>query len=81
MVYTHENIKSNERLSIFNGAASIVTNSFVTGFLPLFAIGVLGATNQQIGLLSSLPSLMSMIAIIPGAIWINKLETKKSLQA
>ena len=77
MVYTPENIKGNEKLSILNGAASIVTNSFVTGFLPLFAIGVLGATNQQIGLLSSLPSLMSMIAMIPGAIWINKLETKK----
>jgi MFS family permease len=78
MNYTSEHVKNNEKLSILNGAASIVANSLVSGFIPLFAIGVLGATNQQVGLISSLPSLMSMLAMIPAAIWINRLETKKA---
>ncbi|WP_235848421.1 MFS transporter [Litchfieldia alkalitelluris] len=81
MEYSAKVIKYNEKISIWNGAASIITNSFITSFIPLFAIGVLGASNQQIGLLSSLPPLMSMIAMIPGAIWINKLESKKKFTA
>ncbi|WP_261178184.1 MFS transporter [Anaerobacillus sp. CMMVII] len=41
----------------------------------------LGASNQQVGLISSLPSLMSILAMIPGAIWINRLEAKKKFTA
>lgn len=78
MNYSSDHIKNNEKLSILNGASSIVANSLVSGFIPLFAIGVLGATNQQVGLISSLPSLMSMLAMIPAAMWINRLETKKT---
>lgn len=81
MIYLPETIQKNERFSIWNGAFSIVSMSFVVGFIPLFAILVLGANNQQIGLISSLPSLMSIIAMIPGAVWINRLETKKKFTA
>jgi MFS family permease len=81
MFYLPETIKSNERNSIWNGAFSIIAMSLVAGFIPLFAIQVLGASNQQVGLLSSLPSLMSILAMIPGAIWINRLETKKKFTA
>lgn len=81
MFYLPETIKSNERNSIWNGAFSIIAMSLVTGFIPLFAIQVLGATNQQVGLISSLPSLMSILAMIPGAIWINRLEAKKKFTA
>ncbi|RXI96691.1 MFS transporter [Anaerobacillus alkaliphilus] len=81
MFYLPETIKSNERNSIWNGAYSIIAGSLVTGFIPLFAIQVLGASNQQVGLISSLPSLMSILAMIPGAIWINRLETKKKFTA
>ncbi|MFC4322700.1 MFS transporter [Litchfieldia salsa] len=81
MGYSPKIIRYNEKISIWNGAASVITNSFITSFIPLFAIGVLGASNQQVGLLSSLPPLMSMIAMIPGAIWINRLETKKKFTA
>lgn len=77
MSYTLETIKNNERLSKWNGAASIFSQSFITGFIPLFAIQVLDATNIQIGLMSSMPSFMTMLAMIPGAIWINRLELKK----
>jgi hypothetical protein len=81
MKYSMDIIKRNEQLSIWNGAASIVAQSFMIGFIPLFAIQVLGASNFQIGLISSMPSFMTILAMIPGAIWINRLEMKKSFTA
>jgi MFS family permease len=81
MMYLPETIQKNERFSIWNGAFTIMSLNLVVGFIPLFAIEVLGANNQQIGLISSLPSLMSILAMIPGAIWINRLETKKKFTA
>lgn len=67
----------NEKLSIYNGLASTVSTNMVNAYIPLFAIGVLGATNQQIGLIVSLPSIIGMIALIPGAIWLNRVQSKK----
>ncbi|MFZ3588706.1 MFS transporter [Bacillus sp. DJP31] len=81
MSYSKGAIKRNERLSIWNGGASIISQSLITGFIPLFAIQVLGASNFQIGLISSMPSFMTMLAMIPGAIWINRLELKKAFTA
>ncbi|WP_456278592.1 MFS transporter [Bacillus sp. AK128] len=78
MKYSMDIIKKNERLSIWNGAASIIAQSFMTSFIPLFAIQVLGASNFQVGLISSMPSFMTMLAMIPGAIWVSKLELKKA---
>jgi MFS family permease len=77
MAYSLEEIKENEKYSIFNGAAAIISQSFIAGFIPLFAIEVLKANNQQIGWISSMPALMSIIAMIPGAIWLNHLTSKK----
>ncbi len=81
MSYSQGMIKKNERLSIWNGAASIISQSMIAGFIPLFAIQVFGATNFQIGLISSMPSFMTLLAMIPGAIWINRLELKKTFTA
>ncbi|WP_246942091.1 MFS transporter [Bacillus pinisoli] len=81
MKYSMDIIKRNERLSTWNGAASIIAQSFMMSFIPLFAIQVLGASNFQIGLISSMPSLMTMLAMIPGAIWISRLELKKAFTA
>ncbi|MCM3575279.1 MFS transporter [Mesobacillus subterraneus] len=68
----------NEKLSIYNGLASTAATNMVNGYIPLFAIGVLGATNQQIGLIVSLPSIIGMLALIPGAIWLNRVHSKKN---
>jgi MFS family permease len=68
----------NEKLSIYNGLASTAATNMVNGYIPLFAIGVLGATNQQIGLIVSLPSIIGMLALIPGAIWLNRVQSKKN---
>lgn len=68
----------NEKLSIYNGITSTISTNTVNGYIPLFAIGVLGATNEQIGLITSLPSIIGMLALIPGAIWLNRVESKKN---
>jgi MFS family permease len=81
MGYSAEIIKQNEKYSILNGAASTFSNGIVTSYIPLLAISVVGASNQQVGLISSLPSLMTMLAMIPGAWWINRLEQKKGITA
>ncbi|MFT4412221.1 MFS transporter [Fredinandcohnia humi] len=78
MEYTSKEIKCNEKLSIYNGASAIIVQSIISGFIPLFAIEVLDASNIQIGLISSLPSIMMLLSMIPGAYWINRLEAKKA---
>lgn len=44
----------------------------------MFALSVLGATDGQMGLITSLPSIVAMLALIPGAIWLNKSKSKKN---
>ncbi|MGF2614219.1 MFS transporter [Rossellomorea vietnamensis] len=70
-------LNNNEKLSIYNGVASTVSTNAVNGYIPLFAIGVLGASNTQMGLITSLPSIIGMLALIPGAMWLNRVKSKK----
>ncbi|TLS37131.1 MFS transporter [Pseudalkalibacillus caeni] len=72
---------TNEKLSIYNGIASTISTNTVNGFIPLFAIGVLGATNQQMGLITSLPSIIGMLALVPGAMWLNRVGSKRNFAA
>ncbi|MCF6093125.1 MFS transporter [Microaerobacter geothermalis] len=80
-IYSPYDIEQNKKFSIYNGAYSMIAQTLVASYLPLYAIHVLGATNQQVGWISSIPSLMAMIAMIPGAIWINRLHKKKEFTA
>jgi MFS family permease len=68
-------------MSVWHGVTSTISQTLVNGYIPLFAISVLGATNQQMGLISSLPSIVSMIAMIPGAILLNRMTSKKTFTA
>ena len=77
MPYSSTTVKYNEIQSIRNGAASTVTLNLTNNFFTLFAILVLGATNYQVSLISSLPSIIGMCAMLPAAIYINRLERKK----
>ncbi|WP_053366378.1 MFS transporter [Bacillus sp. FJAT-27245] len=67
-----------EKLSLYHGLASTISTTAVNGYIPLFAISVLGATDRQMGLITSLPSIVAMLALIPGAIWLNRSKSKKN---
>ncbi|MRX71519.1 MFS transporter [Bacillus lacus] len=71
-------LEKNEKMSIYSGMASTISVTAVSAYIPLFAIGVLGASNQQVGLITALPSIIGMIALIPGAIWLNRSASKKN---
>ncbi|MBS8264327.1 MFS transporter [Mesobacillus boroniphilus] len=70
-------IKRNEKNSIINGVASTIVMSMSNNYFALFAIGVLGATNYQVGLISSLPQIVGMFAMILGTVIMSRLKEKK----
>lgn len=72
-----EMTKWNEKNSIINGVASTIVASMSNNYFALFAIGVLGATNYQVGLISSLPQIIGMFAMILGTAIMSRLQTKK----
>jgi MFS family permease len=68
----------NEKMSIYHGMASTLANNTSSNYIPIFAMTILGATNYQVGLISSLPPLMSLLMTIPAAIVLNRsLEQRK----
>lgn len=75
--YTDEQMSKNKRFSIINGTYSAISQNILSGFLALFAIQALQATNQQIGFISSLPQMMNLLIMIPGALLMNRLMSKK----
>lgn len=76
MQYPIEIVQKNKRYSIINGGYSIVANSYGP-FLSLYAINVLNANHQQVGLLNSLPAIVSLFTIIIGGYWFSGLNSKK----
>ncbi|MEK4487815.1 MFS transporter [Psychrobacillus sp. FSL H8-0484] len=71
----------NEKVSIYHGMASTIALNFSNNFFPIFAITILGATNYQVGLISSLPPLIALLMTIPAAILLNRAEAQKKLVA
>ena len=71
----------NEKISIYHGMASTIALNFSNNFFPIFAITILGATNYQIGLISSLPPLVALLMTIPAAILLNRANAQKKLVA
>ncbi|MDR7077514.1 MFS family permease [Neobacillus niacini] len=71
----------NEKISIYHGMVSIIAINLAGNFYPIFAISILGATNYQVGLISSLPPLIALLMTIPAAILLNRLETQKKTVA
>lgn len=67
----------NEKNSIINGVASTIVMSMSNNYFALFAIGVLGASNYQVGLISSLPQIIGMFAMILGTMIMGRLQEKK----
>ncbi|KAA0965527.1 MFS transporter [Sporosarcina sp. ANT_H38] len=71
----------NEKVSIYHGMASTIALNFSNNFFPIFAITILGASNYQVGLISSLPPLMALLMTIPAAILLNRAHAQKKLVA
>ncbi|MDP4086819.1 MAG: MFS transporter [Bacillota bacterium] len=71
----------NEKYSIKNGIASTIVLNGSNNYFPLFAIGVLGATNYQVSLINSLPQFVGMFAVIICSILMGKLDEKKKFTA
>ncbi|PTQ57664.1 MAG: Permeases of the major facilitator superfamily [Candidatus Carbobacillus altaicus] len=75
--YTPERIAYNKRMSIKNGIYAAVALGIFSSFLPLYAIEALHATDYQVALLSSLPQLVNLLVLIPGALFLSRLKQKK----
>lgn len=71
----------NEKLSIRNGIATTVVLNISNNYFPLFAISVLGVSNYQVGLMSSLPQFVGMFAMVLGSIILGSLSEKKKFTA
>ncbi|MFV9510640.1 MFS transporter [Tepidibacillus sp. LV47] len=69
-------MRKNKRYSIINGAYSMIMNTY-SSFLALYAIHILHANHQQVGLLNSLPAVVSLVTTIVGGYWFSQLELKK----
>ncbi|MFS0777923.1 MFS transporter [Neobacillus sp. 3P2-tot-E-2] len=71
----------NEKISIYHGMVSTIAINLASNFYPIFAISILGATNYQVGLISSLPPLIALLMTIPAAILLNRLQSQKKTVA
>lgn len=71
----------NEKMSIYHGMASAVAQNTSNSYIPIFAMTILGATNYQVGLISSLPPLITLLMTLPAAILLNRAIEQKRLVA
>lgn len=71
----------NEKMSIYHGMASAVAQNTSNSYVPIFAMTILGATNYQVGLISSLPPLVTLFMTLPAAILLNRAIEQKKLVA
>lgn len=68
-------------MSIFHGMASTLASNTSSNYIPIFAMTILGATNYQVGLISSLPPLVSLLMTVPAAIMLNRATQQRKLVA
>lgn len=71
----------NEKMSIYHGMASTLAANTSSSYIPLFAMTILGATNYQVGLISSIPPLITLLMTVPAALLLNKAVEQKKLVA
>lgn len=69
-------LRRNVRYSNRNGVMAALAANMVSPFLGIYALS-LGATNFQIGLMSSLPAFMSLLCAIPGGNLLDRTEHKQ----
>jgi MFS family permease len=71
-------LERNIRVNTVHGAVQTMGLNMVHPFIGIFAVR-LGATNYQIALLSSAPAVVSLLAMVPGARFVDRFDRKKRL--
>ena len=71
-------INHNIKYNTLNGIFATMGLNLVTPFISVWAMG-LGATNFQIGLISSLPPLVGLVAMLPGAFFVDRFSAKRNI--
>lgn len=72
-------VAENERYSIWNGSFAMMGLTIVGTFVPLLLLDALHGTPQQVALLSSLPAMVSMVAVILGAVVMARSKSQRRL--
>lgn len=73
-------LRHNRRVNTLHGLLQNLSTGIYNPFISFIAIQ-LKATNQQVALISSLPALMSVISLIPGAFLLRRFDNKKRVTA
>ena len=74
-------LRYNLRMSIFNGAFTMLGAGIVGSYVPLYLLDGLHASNQDLALLNALPALIGVIGMIVGAFWVSRLHQLKPFAA
>lgn len=69
-------LEQNIRLNVYHGIIANIALNMVNPFVGIFAVR-LGATNYQIGLVSSAPALVGLLSMIPGGKFIDSRIDRK----
>lgn len=69
-------LEENIRNNTLEGVTALVAINLVSPFLGIYALRM-GATHTQVGLLSSLPALVSLFLAVPGAALVERREDKQ----
>lgn len=73
----YRHLRHNIRYGNAQGIFSVLSLNLYNPFIPILAIKVFHASDQQIAWLSSFPAITGILALIPGAIFLDRLESKK----
>lgn len=73
----YRHLRHNVKLNVIQGIFSVISMNLFNPFIAIYAIKVLQASDQQVAWLSSLPAVTGILALIPGALFLDRLERKK----
>lgn len=74
--HTGDITERNISYNVKHGVASVIAANLASPFFGIFALK-LGASNIQVALLSSAPAVVSLLTMIPGALYVDRFSEKK----
>lgn len=76
--FSQGDINHNIKHNTLNGVFAVLSTNLVIPFISVFALK-LGASNLQMGLISSLPPAIALVAMLPGAFFVERFGAKKAI--